>query len=148
MISSNQRHHHDPHKPSSILVVDDDFDTVAAIKLGLQEYGFNVYTFTDPQLALEHYRANVTNYSLVISDFKMQVMNGVEFMAKIKKIKPECKIFLMTSFDIDSLKFQSILSPSAKVIIDEFIQKPISTEKLIVIIKKHINRTRNSQETL
>jgi len=38
-------------KSLSILVLDDDFDIVTTIKLGLQRYDF-VYNFTDPYLAL------------------------------------------------------------------------------------------------
>jgi two-component system, cell cycle response regulator CpdR len=148
MTPSNQRHPLPPPNPSSILLLDDDFDTVTSIKRALQEYSFSVYTFTDPYLALEHYKANVTSYSLVISDFKMQGMNGVEFITKVKEIRPEVKVLLMSSFDINRLELSNILTTSAKNIIDGFIQKPISIEEMTIIINKHIKRIKNSQETL
>ena len=44
---------------SMIQVVDDEFDIVNVIKLYLQGKGFNVFGFTDPLLALEHFNSEV-----------------------------------------------------------------------------------------
>ena len=54
----------------NILVVDDDPDIVSILKLGLMQQGFNPVTFTDPNLALEHFGLNHKNYDLVISDMR------------------------------------------------------------------------------
>ena len=59
-------------------------------------------------------------------------MNGYEFIKKVKEIKPEVKIFFMTAFEIDEIEFRGVL-PYIKI--DEFIQKPISANKLTVILK-------------
>ena len=49
----------------------DEFDVMNIIKLGLQKKGrFEVYGFTDPVLALEHFSANIKQYRLVISDIE------------------------------------------------------------------------------
>jgi CheY-like chemotaxis protein len=65
----------------SILVLDDEFDVMNIIKLGLQKKGsFEVYGFTDPMLALEHLKADPNRYSLIISDIRMPKMNGYEFV--------------------------------------------------------------------
>lgn len=70
----------------SILVLDDEFDVMNIIKLGLQKKGsFEVYGFTDPVLALEHFKTNAEHYSLVISDTRMPEMNGYEFAKQVKK---------------------------------------------------------------
>jgi two-component system, cell cycle response regulator CpdR len=61
-----------------IQVVDDEFDIVNVIKLYLQGKGLNVFGFTDPLLALEHFRINCKNYMLIISDIRMPRMNGFE----------------------------------------------------------------------
>ena len=63
----------------SILVLDDDFDINNMLKMALQKHGYNVFGFTDPLLALEHFRINHSTYSLVISDLRMPVMNGFEY---------------------------------------------------------------------
>jgi response regulator RpfG family c-di-GMP phosphodiesterase len=95
-----------------------------------------VFGFTEPALALEHFRINSKKYGLVISDLRMPEINGYEFIKKIKEIKPEVKVFFMTAFEINDIEFKRLL-PSVKI--DEFIQKPISMNYLTTIIKKHIS---------
>jgi response regulator RpfG family c-di-GMP phosphodiesterase len=55
----------------------------------------------------------------------MPQMNGFEFINKVKEIKPEVKVFFMTTFEINDIEFRRVL-PSMKI--DEFIQKPILLE--------------------
>jgi response regulator RpfG family c-di-GMP phosphodiesterase len=98
---------------------------------------FKVYSFTDPLLALEHFKLNAAEYRLVISDIRMPKMNGYEFVREIKKINPKVKVFLMTAFDINSQEFSKML-PDIKV--DEFIKKPISIGGLTTSILSHINK--------
>jgi DNA-binding response OmpR family regulator len=63
-----------------VKVVDDDYDIAELVKKALQRDGFeNVFTFTDPVLALEHFKVNREDYSLVISDIRMPGLNGFEF---------------------------------------------------------------------
>ena len=128
-----------------ILALDDEFDIVAIIKQGLKRYGLKVYGFTDPILALEHFKANARDYFFVISDLRMPGMNGFEFIKKVKEIKPEVKIFIMTAFEINDLEFRRVL-PSTRI--DEFIQKPILLKKLNIIIQNHINEIKNPENFL
>jgi DNA-binding NtrC family response regulator len=53
----------------SILILDDDFDITTVIKIALQRHGYNVFGFTDPFLALEHFKINHSTYS----DLRMPV---------------------------------------------------------------------------
>jgi DNA-binding NtrC family response regulator len=120
----------------SILVLDDDSDINNIIKLALQNHGYNVLGFTDPVLALEHFKLNHSTYSLVLSDLRMPVMNGFEFVRKVKKMNPKIKVLLMTAFEINEIEFTRVL-PKPKI--DGFIQKPISIRKLNGIIDKYLN---------
>ncbi|MFL6370772.1 MAG: response regulator [Nitrososphaeraceae archaeon] len=125
-------------KRKSILVLDDEFDIVNVIKLGLNKSNnLKVYGFTDPLLALEHFKLNAAEYGLVISDIRMPKMNGYEFVREVKKIKPKVKVFLMTAFDINSQEFSKVL-PDIKV--NQFIKKPISIGELTTSILNHINK--------
>jgi DNA-binding NtrC family response regulator len=72
----------------AILVLDDDFDINNLLKISLKKKVYNVFGFTDPLLALEHFKINHSNYSLVISDLRMPVMSGFEFLHNIKLMKP------------------------------------------------------------
>jgi DNA-binding NtrC family response regulator len=120
---------------SSILVLGDDFDINTLIKLALQKRGYLVFGFTDPLLALEHFKINHSTYSLVITDLRMPVMNGFEFVRQVKKMNSKIKVLLMTAFEIDQMEFTKIL-PKPKI--DGFIQKPISMKKMNDIIDKYM----------
>ena len=60
----------------------------------------------------------------------MPVMNGYEFVTKVRQINPEVKICLMSAFEVSDLEVNLLNS----VKIDEFLQKPVSLEKLTEII--------------
>lgn len=122
--------------PNWILILDDEFDIIAPFKQGLERQGYHVFAFTEPLLALEHFRINSKQYGLVISDLRMPGMNGYEFIKRIKEIKAEVKVFFMTAFEIDDIEFKRVL-PSVKI--DEFIQKPISINEITGVIGKYID---------
>ena len=119
-----------------ILIVDDEFDVVTILRQWLERQGFHVFGFTEPSLGLEHFRINSMEYSLVISDLRMPEINGYEFIKRVKEIKPEVKVFFMTAFEINDIEFRRLL-PS--VIIDEFIQKPVTMNQLTALVKKHVS---------
>ena len=64
-----------------ISIVDDDADITLLFHDILNGItGVTVLTFTDPILALQHFQVNEHAYVLVISDFKMSGLNGMEFL--------------------------------------------------------------------
>ena len=116
-----------------ILVLDDDFDIVSIIKISLQKRRFNVFAFTDPFLALEHFEIISKNYGLVLSDVRMPGMPGFEFVRKVRKIEPNVKILLMSAFEISDLEFSRALPSDTKI--DGFVQKPVSPKELVRVIE-------------
>jgi CheY-like chemotaxis protein len=123
-------------EPKLILVIDDELDIATIIKNSLQRYGYDdVFAFTNPHLALEHFRINFEEYRLVISDIRMPGMNGFEFVRSIREIRPDVKILLMTAFVINDLKFPEFL-PYNKV--NGILQKPVSPKELIKVVRKHL----------
>ena len=119
-----------------VLVLDDDFDLAILVKQILQKDVFkNVFAFTDPLLALEHFRINHKDYSIIISDIRMPTMNGFEFVREARKINPKVKILLMTAFEIDDKEFARVL-PKPKI--DGLIQKPASSKQILDIVSRTI----------
>lgn len=106
------------------------------VKQGLQKYGFNIFAFTDPLMALEHFKLNIKNYNIVISDIRMPGMNGYEFVKKAKQFKKQVKVILMTAFEINDRGFYNILR---SVKIDAFVQKPLSINQLRQIIETSLD---------
>jgi two-component system cell cycle sensor histidine kinase/response regulator CckA len=112
----------------SILVLDDEIDIATIVKKSLQGLGFRVSAFTDPFVALEYFKLNFKICcSMVISDIRMPGLNGYEFAIKVKVIKPEIKVILMSAFEINDIELSNVL-PGIKI--DAFLQKPFSIRKL------------------
>ena len=116
------------------MVLDDDFDIATLVKMTLQRNGFkNVFVFTDPLSALKHFRINHMTYSLVISDIRMPIMNGFEFVREVSRIKPEIKILFMTAFDANDNDLLAMNLKYGKNV-GGIIQKPVSPKKLAKIV--------------
>ena len=67
----------------------------------------------------------------------MPGMNGFEFISRVKELRPDIKVILMTAFEINDIKHSKLLP--AGIRIDEYIQKPISTQVLASLTEKHVN---------
>ena len=67
----------------------------------------------------------------------MPGMNGFEFARKVKEIRPDIKVFLMTAFKISNVPSSGFLQSSVKI--ECLIQKPISIQRLAMIIEKHVH---------
>ena len=97
--------------------------------------GFEVYGFVDPIQALKYFQNYSDHINLVLSDIRMQKMNGIEFVKKVKSIRPETKVILMTAIETDLSELSKTL-PSVKI--DGFMLKPGSLESLVDTIKRII----------
>ena len=117
-----------------VLIVDDEPDINLAVKIVLEEKGFQVDSFTDPFLALENFRKEAGMYDLLMLDIKMPDINGFELYKQIKKIDDKVKVCFLTAGEMDYKQFKKELFSA----LDEncYIQKPIETETLI----KRLNR--------
>jgi two-component system, cell cycle sensor histidine kinase and response regulator CckA len=111
-----------------LLVIDDDPDTILALKIGLTDYGFWVNAFTDIEEALQHFKSNPKTYSLVMSDSGIPALTGIELAKKVKEINPNVKVLLLTGFGLKGMDF-SKASPSSSVV-DGLVQKPVAIKKL------------------
>ena len=113
-------------RTQSILVVDDELDIVVIFRQALARHGYAVFGFTDPALALEHFKLNSRDYALVISDVRMPRMSGFELAASVKAIKPDAKIVLMSAFEVTDLEFST-----SAVKANDFLRKPVDIQTLV-----------------
>ncbi len=77
-----------------ILFVDDDPNILSGYKRKLRKQ-YKVETALGPEAGLEEIAKN-DQYAIVISDFRMPNMNGVEFLTKVKEISPETVRIMLT----------------------------------------------------
>ena len=78
-----------------------------------------------PIKAFNHISINLERYELVISDYKMPSMNGLELGTKLIELNPMIKVILVTAFinfEFDMPYFTCI-------------NKPISIDRLLEIVK-------------
>lgn len=114
----------------SILVVDDELDIVLIFKQALSRQGYTVFGFTDPLLALEHFKVNSADYGLVITDVRMPRMSGFELAANIRAIKPHAKVVFMSAFEVSDLELSM---PGVKI--HDFLRKPVNVKTLVRRVK-------------
>jgi CheY-like chemotaxis protein len=116
----------------SILLVDDEIDIARIIKRFLEDYGFRVSAFANPLLALKEFYNNFDSYNVIISDYNMKDMTGLEFSKLAKERNPSIKVLLSSAQDIDNLEFRK---QAAATNVDCILQKPYSILSLIEIIE-------------
>lgn len=126
--------HGDNQQPVFVAVIDDELDLAYLFKDALSQIdGVMVFNFNDPSLALEHFQSNHTNYSVVITDYRMPGMTGIELLEKMKAINPAVTRILMSAFEVNDELFQE------SNCVHKFLQKPISMVKLIDEVEMLVN---------
>ena len=129
-----------------VVIVDDDLELTLLFRADLKDISrVKIFTFTDPVLALEHFQINEYAYVLVISDFKMPGLNGMEFLKKIKALNPFVRTILMTAFEVEDKIFRDY---TKNKIIDEFLQKPIGMHDLIKEVDTQLYSYENQKRLL
>ena len=115
----------------TVCLVDDEADITSVIKKGLEQDGYIVHDYNDPIKAWEYFKVNGKNCTIVLSDVRMSGMNGFEFCRRVKALRPEAPVILMTAFEMNQSEVSKVM-PSVSVY--GFIQKPISMKKLKEVI--------------
>jgi DNA-binding NtrC family response regulator len=124
--------------PRKVMIVDDEPDIVAIIKITLEGQGYEVDGFTSPIDAMEEIMKDINAYALVISDVRMPGMSGFDLARKIRAINLDLPVVLMTAFEINKSEF-SMTFPSTSV--SELVAKPFTNTQLIGIVRKYVGVT-------
>jgi DNA-binding response OmpR family regulator len=122
-------------RKTRIMLVDDEPDINAALKVVLSRAGFNVDTFEDPVYALEMLKART--YDLAILDLKMPRMDGFELYHEIKKLDNDTKICFLTASELffEKLREKKFSNLDKKL----FIRKPVTNSGLLEKIYEILN---------
>jgi YesN/AraC family two-component response regulator len=98
----------------------------------------HTYAFTNPMLAVEHFRRNANSYDIVVTDIRMPHMSGFQVLRAVKQIRPDIKVAFATSFDIYKSEFDKIF-PSTEV--DAFITKPVKPSSMSAQVSSVLQHT-------
>jgi DNA-binding NtrC family response regulator len=133
-------------KKRLIAIVDDELDFLNLFQDFLSKIkGISIFTFTDPLMALEHFRMNKNEYVLVISDLKMPNLDGLELVKVIKDLNPLVRTILMTAFATKDGLFQEY---ARREIINNFLQKPVLLADLYEQVTKELRIYYNLKKRL
>ncbi len=78
------------------VIIDDEPIVGRRLKQVLGKMGFHVEVFTDPLSALEFMKENP--FDIVITDFKMEEMDGMEVLRRAKQMNPDSKVIIITGY--------------------------------------------------
>ncbi len=113
-------------KPTDeVLVIDDDQTTLLLIKRYLEGSRFTLHTATEARQGLQILKDN-PDISIVLVDYMMPQMTGVEVLHAVQEMSPEPYILLMSSLSREQI-------PSG-LHADGFIKKPVSKTHLLEVI--------------
>jgi CheY-like chemotaxis protein len=127
---------------TSIMVVDDDRDILTVASKGLEIAGYQVHGFSDPVRALQHVEGGCDDCQILISDIRMPEMSGFQLVRRVKDLRPDIKIVLMTAFEVNKTEFEAVF-PSTPV--DKVMRKPFAISQLAEAIKE-IHRSDSAKE--
>jgi DNA-binding response OmpR family regulator len=116
-----------------ILIVDDDPDITLSFSIGLEDGGFEVHTYNDPQDALANFKSNF--YDLLLVDINMPRMNGFELCTKISEVDLNVKICFITAGDINIDGLREVYPALSTGC---FIKKPVTISDLVKRLKAEL----------
>lgn len=80
------------------MVVDDEADVILTLKILLEQRGFSLDVFNDPEIALIKFKSHF--YDLLLLDVNMPHMNGFELYQEIKKKDRYAKACFFTASEV------------------------------------------------
>ncbi len=113
----------------NILIVEDGRSQREMLKDFLAREGHRVTEAEEGNTAIRHVQSSY--FDLLLLDFKMPGMNGIEVLDKIKKINPKINVIMMTAYGtietaVDAMKLGAV----------DYITKPIDLDQLLTLVNR------------
>ena len=120
---------------SNLVVIDDDIVTLELVQLILKDVFLGeICVFSDSKQALDYVQTDsMDKISLVICDWLMPDVSGLEILAALRKSKPECPFLMITANATKQLVVDSMRLGAT-----DFIVKPFITHDLLTKIERLI----------
>jgi two-component system, cell cycle sensor histidine kinase and response regulator CckA len=125
----------DAGKDCLIYLVDDEALLLDMAEFALQPEGYELRRFQNPEAALDAFRQETTKPALLLTDFAMDSMNGMELSEKCKASHPDLKILMVSGTAGSEIVLQS---PGT---VDHFIPKPYSPAELANTVRSLLGGT-------
>ena len=113
-----------------VYVVDDEPMLLELATIILEPLGYQIRTFRDPETALEAFAQAHPRPDLLITDYAMHTMNGMELIEECRRLEPNQKILLLSGTVGVEVFDQSPFRPN------QFLAKPYYARQLIDLVKQ------------
>jgi DNA-binding response OmpR family regulator len=110
----------------NVMIIDDEIVMRKAISGALASANFTSIEHTDGLAALEYFKKSFSEIDLVLLDLNMPEISGLEVLEKLKEIKPDVKVLIVTGDYPDEKKRQTFVSEYVQCI-----SKPFNIPKLV-----------------
>ncbi len=122
-------------KNPTVIIVDDEEMVLTSLSSFLNlETAYEVKTFLSAQEALEFIKAN--SFDLVISDYLMPEMNGIDFLAHVRELRPEVPRIILTGYADKENAIKAIND----VGLFQYIEKPWDNDDLLIVLRNGLER--------
>ena len=113
-----------------IYVVDDEPMLLELASVILEPDGYHIETFRDPEAALQSFTNAKRRPNLLITDYAMHSMNGMQLVEKFRKLEPKQKILLVSGTVGEDIFAGAPDQPN------EFLAKPYQADQLTATVKE------------
>lgn len=110
----------------NILLVDDEMDQLHGLRIGLRSRGYQVLETLSAEQAMERLKNAKTKIDMVITDYMLPGMDGIELVKVIRKNNKILPIILMTGHGEKNLVVDALRSGC-----DGYIEKPFTLDELM-----------------
>jgi CheY-like chemotaxis protein len=117
-----------------IFVVDDEPMLLELATVILQPLGYSLKTFRDPDTAVQSFAAADPAPELIITDYAMHTMNGMDLLHECRRLRPRQKIILVSGTVNQDVYRDSAVKP------DLFLAKPYHPKQLVDAIETVLSR--------
>lgn len=118
-------------KQRRVMVIEDDQEMRLLLEDFIQEEGYEVRSTDNGSEAFRILAKD--EFDLIITDVRMPGLSGLDILPGIRKLQPHSAIIVITAFGSEEVYTRAIERGA-----DGYLEKPISLEKLRVMIKKVI----------
>ena len=119
---------------TTILILDDEPIVSKRLKPSLEKNGYEVETFTRSVDALTRIREK--DFDIVVTDLKMEGVNGMEFLTEVKRRSPATEVIVITGF----ASIRNAVGTIKQGAFD-FLPKPFSPRELRAAVEKAMSKT-------
>ena len=122
----------------TVLIVEDEEDVRVLISRVLSRYGYTVLEAKNPGEALLICETYENPIDILISDIVMQHISGIKLAERLKKIKSELKVLLISGYPDKTIR-----EKTSNYYEDAFLSKPFTPEELISEIRRILDSDKN-----